>query len=412
MFPLKKLFLCTFTAISLFSFCGCQSPNLNIKAEEEITITPTSPSPTMTNTPTPTPTLTPTPTNIEYSAEYLWLHPLLTTTPTPTCTSTPTPVITKLTFSFAGDVTLGSDVINQNSTRNFYAVYDQVQDDAYFFANVLPYFSSDDLTLINLEGVLSSGGTRKDKTYAFRGDPSYVNILTLGSVEAVCLANNHSFDYGTESHYDTRNILTKANILYSYDDIVSYTTIKEKKIAFISIYAYRNGLDGSKKLLDTTIAKAKAENVDLIITSFHWGVERSTTITAEQQKLAYYAIDSGSNLVIGHHPHVLQPIEKYKDSYIVYSLGNFCFGGNTNPKDKDTIIFRQTFTFIDGILTPDNQVEVIPCSISSVTDRNNYQPTPQTGEEAKRIMEKLNGYCTAYDLKFIEQTDGVYIPEL
>ena len=394
MLPLKKLFFCTFTAITLFSFCGCQ-PSLNTKAEETITITPTQPSPTLTNTPTPTPTLTPTP----------------TITPSPTNTPTPTPIVTKLTFSFAGDVTLGSDLINQNSTHNFYAVYDQVQEDAYFFANVLPYFSTDDLTLVNLEGVLSSGGTRKDKTYAFRGEPSYVNILTLGSVEAVCLANNHSFDYGTESHYDTRNILTEANILYSYDDIVSYTIIKDKKIAFISIYAYRNGLDGSKKLLDTTIAKAKAENVDLIITSFHWGVERSTTITSEQQNLAYYAVDSGSNLVIGHHPHVLQPIEKYKDSYIVYSLGNFCFGGNTNPKDKDTIIFRQTFTFIDGVLTPDNQVEVIPCSISSVTDRNNYQPTPQTGEEAKRIMEKLNEYCTNYDLKFIEQTDGVYIPE-
>lgn len=406
MFPLKKLLFCTFTAIGLFSFCGCQSPNLNIKAEEESTITPIQPSPTITSTPTPTPTVTPTPI---HPAEYLWLHPLSTTTPTPTCT--PTPIVTKLTFSFAGDVTLGSDLINQNSVRNFYTVYDKVQDDAYFFANVLPYFSTDDLTLINLEGVLSSGGTRQDKTYAFRGDPSYVNILTLGCVEAVSLANNHSFDYGTQSHYDTREILTKANILYSYDDIVSYTTIKDKKVALISIYAYRNGLEGSKKLLDNTIAQAKAEKADLIITSFHWGVERSATITSDQQKLAYYAIDNGSNLVLGHHPHVLQPMERYKDSYIVYSLGNFCFGGNTNPKDKDTIIFRQTFTFIDGILTPDNQVEVIPCSVSSVTDHNNYQPTPQTGEEAKRIMEKLNGYCDAYDLRFIEQTDGVYIPE-
>ncbi len=373
-----------FTLISIFSFCSCQSPNSDSNIEITATATPFP-----TNTATPTPTLT----------------------PTPTVTPTPTPVVTNLTFSFAGDVTLGSDVINQNSTYNFYSVYNKVQDDAYFFANVLPYFSTDDLTLVNLEGTLSSGGTRKDKTYAFRGDPSYVNILTLGSVEAVSLANNHSSDYGTQSHNDTRDILTEANILYSYEDIVSYTTIKDKKIALISIYALRNGLAGSKKLLDTTITEAKSKEVDLIITSFHWGVERATTITEEQQKLAYYAIDHGSNLVIGHHPHVLQPIEKYKDSYIVYSLGNFCFGGNTNPKDKDTIIFRQTFTFIDDVFVPDNQIEIIPCSISSVTDRNNYQPTPQTGEEAKRIMEKLNGYCASYNLEFIQKIDNIYIPK-
>ena len=388
----SKIIFYFLTLISIFAFCSCQSPNSS--SHIEITAT-TTPLPTNTTTPTPTATATPTP----------------TLTPTPTVTPTPTPVVTNLTFSFAGDVTLGSDVINQNSSRNFYTVYDKVQNDAYFLANVLPYFSTDDLTLVNLEGVLSAGGTRKDKTYAFRGDPSYVNILTLGSVEAVSLANNHSSDYGTQSHNDTRDILTEANILYSYEDIVSYTTIKDKKIALISIYALRNGLAGSKKLLDTTIAEAKSKEVDLIITSFHWGVERATTITEEQQKLAHYAIDHGSNLVIGHHPHVLQPIEKYKDSYIVYSLGNFCFGGNTNPKDKDTIIFRQTFTFIDDVFVPDNQIEIIPCSISSVTDRNNYQPTPQTGEEAKRIMDKLNGYCDTYNLHFIEQTNGIYIPE-
>ena len=388
----SKIIFYFLTLISIFAFCSCQSPNSS--SHIEITAT-TTPLPTNTTTPTPTATATPTP----------------TLTPTPTVTPTPTPVVTNLTFSFAGDVTLGSDVINQNSSRNFYTVYDKVQNDAYFLANVLPYFSTDDLTLVNLEGVLSAGGTRKDKTYAFRGDPSYVNILTLGSVEAVSLANNHSSDYGTQSLHDTRDILTEANILYSYEDIVSYTTIKDKKIALISIYALRNGLAGSKKLLDTTIAEAKSKEVDLIITSFHWGVERATTITEEQQKLAYYAIDLGSNLVIGHHPHVLQPIEKYKDSYIVYSLGNFCFGGNTNPKDKDTIIFRQTFTFIDNVFVPDNQVEIIPCSVSSVTDRNNYQPTPQIGEEAKRIMDKLNGYCDTYNLHFIEQTDGIYIPE-
>ncbi len=396
MLQFKKLLSYAFIMVGFLSFASCQSPSPNSIPE---VIAPTTTTPSLTNTPTPTiaPTTTSTPT------------PTPTSTPTPT--PSPTPNVISLTLSFAGDVTLGSDLINQNSSRNFYKVYNKVQDDAYFLANVLPYFSTDDLTLVNLEGVLSSSGTRQDKKFAFRGDPSYVNILTLGSIEAVSLGNNHSFDYGKQSHQDTRDILTEANILYSYEDIVSYATIKDKKVALISIYAIRNGLDGSKKLLDTTIAEAKENNADLIITSFHWGTEGSHKITSDQQKLAYYAIDLGANLVIGHHPHVIQPIEKYKDSYIVYSLGNFCFGGNTNPADKDTIIFRQTFTFIDGVFVPDNQIEIIPCSVSSVTDRNNYQPTPQTGEEAKRIIKKLNNYCSSYDIQFKEQTDGIFIPE-
>jgi len=136
-------------------------------------------------------------------------------------------------------------------------MYDSVQDDSYFLSNVLPYFAEDDLTLVNLEGVLSTRGERLDKTFAFRGDPSYVNILTEGSVEAVCLANNHSHDYGQTSHEDTKEILKNAGIAYSCDDLIAYTTVKGIKIAMISIYYRPLGIDGSKALLDKTIAEAK-----------------------------------------------------------------------------------------------------------------------------------------------------------
>ena len=360
------------------------------------------PAATITSSPEAnTPTVAPTNTSV----------PTATNTPTPTVTPTPTPVITSLTFSFTGDVTLGSDLINQNSSRNFYKMYDKVQDDAYFFSNVHPYLAADDLTLVNLECVLSDRGERQDKTYAFRGDPSYVNILLEGSVEAVCLSNNHSRDYGQISHNDTREILEQAGILYSYENIISYTTINDVKIALISVYYFRNGLSGSKNLLDKTIAEAKEQNAALIITSFHWGTEGTSELTNEQTILAHYAIDSGSNLVIGHHPHVLQAIEQYNGAYIAYSLGNFCFGGNTNPKDKDTMIFQHTFTFTDSVLQPEeNSIRVIPCSLSSVTDRNDYRPTPQTGDEAERIMKKLNTYCSTYELSFEKESDGIYIP--
>ena len=292
-------------------------------------------------------------------------------------------------------------------------VYDKVQDDSYFFANVLPIFAEDDLTLVNLEGVLSARGERQDKTYAFRGAPSYVNILTQGSVEAVSMANNHSLDYGQISHDDTREILKDAGILYAYQDLVSYATVKDIKIAMIAVYVRPLGTDGAKTLLDKTVAEAKEQEADLIFTSFHWGTEGTSKITSEQKELAHYAIDSGADLVLGHHPHVLQPLECYNGSYIVYSLGNFCFGGNTNPKDKDTMIFQQAFTFVDGVLCPEETYTcVIPCSVSSVTEKNNYQPTPQTGEEAERIMKKLSGYCASFGISFEKETESRYIPRL
>lgn len=95
------------------------------------------------------------------------------------------------------------------------------------------------------------------------------------------------------------------------------------------------------------------------------------------------------DLVIGSHPHVIQGYEKYNGRYIVYSLGNFCFGGNPNSSDKDCMIFQQTFTVTGNDVATDDNINVIPCSISSVSNSNNYQPTPATGDEKTRIEAKI-----------------------
>ncbi|MGN1162085.1 MAG: CapA family protein, partial [Candidatus Fimenecus sp.] len=100
----------------------------------------------------------------------------------------------------------------------------------------------------------------------------------------------------------------------------------------------------------------------------------------------------GADLVIGHHPHVLQGVESYKGKMIAYSLGNFCFGGNQNPRDKDTMIFRQTFTVTGSGVASDENYEIIPCSISSTSGRNNYQPTPAEGSEKQRIIDKIQKF--------------------
>lgn len=377
----------------LFVACtGNSSPKASLPTNiPEITSEPTvTPSPTLT----PTPTCTPTP----------------TISPTPSPSPTPTPKLVELTFSYAGDVTLGSDLINQNSTRNFFVVYEREQNDSYFFANVLPYFQEDDITLVNLEGTLSDGGERKDKKYAFRGPTSYVNILTAGSIEAVSLGNNHSSDYGTESYSDTLLTLDNSHILHAKDSDVCYTTIKDTKVAMISIYYFPLGLDGSKALIESTIQEATEQGASLILISFHWGTEHSTKVNETQKALAHYAVDLGADVVIGHHPHVLQAVEKYNGKYIIYSLANFCFGGNTNPSDKDTMIFQQKFTLLEDEVLITDDVRIIPCSISSVTTPNNYQPTPQTGEEAARIMQRINDYSKDFGVQFESLSDDIYTP--
>ncbi len=119
------------------------------------------------------------------------------------------------------------------------------------------------------------------------------------------------------------------------------------KVGLTGIYELAEHLE-KKQQAKENIAALKEAGAELIIVNFHWGIEREYVPNDTQKTLAHLAVDEGADLVIGHHPHVLQGIEKYKGKYIAYSLGNFCFGGNSNPQDKDTMIFQQTFTIKNG----------------------------------------------------------------
>lgn len=317
---------------------------------------------------------------------------LCTVFPTNTPAASAAQKKTSVTISAAGDCTFGSDRITSSSV-NFYAVYRKADDPAYFFKKVQKYFAKDDLTLVNFEGTLTNRTTRADKKYAFRGSPGYVNILKKGSVEAVSFANNHCRDFGPGSYSDTMACFAKNGIAYSSYAKVSIFKVKGKKIGMISV----NGLEGSgyaKTLIHNGMKKLRKRKADLRIVSMHSGVEYQTTPNSAQKDIAHYAVNQGADLVLGHHPHILQGIEKYKGRYIVYSLGNFCFGGHSNPQDKDTIIFQQTFVF-QGNKQKQSQgkVKIIPCSLSSASGINNYQPTPVTGKKRVHVLNKLDKMC-------------------
>ena len=291
-----------------------------------------------------------------------------------------------LTVSVVGDCTLGTDE-NFDYDTSLNAYFENYGKE-YFFQNVKSIFEADDLTIANNEGTFTESYDREDKTFAFKAPASFAGIYSCSSVEAVNTANNHSHDYGEQSFQDTMDALDAEGIVHFGYDETAVMDVKGVKVGLIGIYELNDHLE-RKQQLEDNINKVKDEGAELVIVIFHWGSEKETVPDSNQTTLGRLAIDLGADLVCGHHPHVLQGVEEYKGKNIVYSLGNFCFGGNSSPSDMDTMIFQQTFTITNDGVQDDNVTNIIPCSISSASDYNNYQPTPAEGDEKTRIMEKI-----------------------
>lgn len=316
------------------------------------------------------------------------------TIPETTVPETTVPQPEEFILTFAGDCTLGTDRKYYGNSGTFVGMVGENY--AYPFENVRSYFENDDFSLVNLEGTFTDYKGAKDKEFAFRGPPAYAKILTLGGVEAVNLSNNHSYDYGQTGYDDTKAALEAEGIAYVEDlSTLLYTTDRGLKVGVFS-----GKYDVKTSKIKAGISKLLQEGAEIVIASFHWGVEGSYRPTQQQKNTARAAIDAGAHIVFGHHPHVLQPIEEYGGGVIFYSVGNFSFGGNKNPRDKDSVILQQTV-----IREPDGTVhmgtlERIPVRISSITSRNDYKPTPYEPdtEDYVRTLSKLDGSFTGKDL--------------
>ena len=319
--------------------------------------------------------------------------PTETIAPTAPPTEPPTeppvtePPIKYYTLSFAGDCTLGSAKKNWLHPDHFVQTIGENYD--YPFYNVREYFENDDFTIINLEGPLTddpSGGTVKE--FVFRGPTAYTQIMTGSSVEAVTLANNHAEDYGKAGYDATTKALGEAGLTYvEKNGTALYTT--ESGLT-IGLYAGAFDIDTADMKKD--IAKLRKDGAEIVICAFHWGQELAYYPNGTQVSVGRAAIDAGANIVYGHHPHVLQPIEEYNGGIIYYSLGNFSFGGNIYPGDYDSALIQQEILVSDGEVTLGETVTV-PVCISSSEGRNDYQPVPyeEGSEEYKRVLAKLDG---------------------
>lgn len=298
------------------------------------------------------------------------------------------PIETKtVTISAIGDCVLGSD-ISFSKENDFDAFYIVKQDLGYFFSKVRDVLGEDDLTIANMEGALTESNQRADKNYAFKGRPSYAQILSSGGVEAVNLANDHTWDYGEQGYQDTITNLENAGVSSFGFDQTLIKDVNGIKVGLVGISQVTDGDEAVGKV-EQLIDSVKEQGVNLVIVSFHWGSNGEYIPDDVQKTLAHAAIDHGADLVLGHNPHVLQGIETYSGKKIVYSLGSFCFGGDNDPDDRDTMIFRQTFTFENGQVILDENVNIIPCLLSSVDEYNSYQPVVAQGSEAERISQKI-----------------------
>lgn len=298
-------------------------------------------------------------------------------------------IASSITITAAGDLMLGS--WTQDVIENF--GYD------YPFQNIDTIFEDADIIFANLEAPFGSTGQVFPKTYSFQVRPDLINVLTAGKINLVSIANNHIMDFGIESLTETINLLKKnavwfagAGLNLSQAREPALFQVKEKRIAFL---AYSLTFPEEFWATDTSagtcfpfdtfvykdIKKIKAEN-DFVIVSCHWGEELRETPKDYQIELAHNLIDAGADIILGHHPHVVQGIELYKEKLIAYSLGNFIFG-SYSKKATESFILK-----INWDETGLQSCKIIPINVFN--EEIEFQPTPFSGEEKMIFLEKLN----------------------
>ncbi|MCM8711171.1 CapA family protein [Clostridium sp. SYSU_GA19001] len=312
--------------------------------------------------------------------------------------------LSEITLSSTGNSIIGWDskISYNGSLTQVLEKYDK--DYSYIYKNVADIFKEDDITTTNLETTFTNATLKTGKTPMFKAPPTYAKALNIGNIEAVNLSNNHTKDYLDKGFQDTKNALKTENINFFGEGEKWVTEVKGNKLGFLGYQAYTYDNAFMSKLKED-IASLKSENCTVII-NFHWGTEGASTPNNAQKNLAHYAIDNGADLIIGHHPNAIQGIEKYKGKIIAYSLGNFIYGNNKNFTDKDTFILQTNFKFENNKLKSYG-IKIIPCSISSVSNANDYCPTPLEGTKKTAFLTRLNKLSTNLDFKL--EDDFFYI---
>jgi poly-gamma-glutamate capsule biosynthesis protein CapA/YwtB (metallophosphatase superfamily) len=332
----------------------------------------------------------------------------MTSTTTTSTTEAPAPALT---------VAASGDVLGDRKVGSF---VDKNGGEA-VFAKVGPLLEAAQLAFVNLESPLSERGTPDPhKEYTFLGRPALADGLTSAGIDVVSLANNHAVDYGPAALLDTIRLLDELGVnhagagadaqaarapalLITPAGIVAVLAFTELIHPGFPATSDRPGInpvtpDRKRLLADISAAKKKA---DFVIVSFHWGTEYTGRANQDQRRLAHQAIDAGADLILGHHPHVIQGLELYKDRLIAYSMGDFVWDHNSR-ETGETFVLHVALT-ADGPPT----VDATPVYLDDATG----VPAPVTGREAETILNRLIRLSAELGLELTREEDrAIYAP--
>lgn len=313
--------------------------------------------------------------------------------PEPTPEPTPEPEPEYFVISMVGDCTPASSQHHKGTAYAFETIIGT--DYALPFAKTKEYFENDYLSIANLESTFTQSTESNGATFVFKSDAEYAQVFSQGSIEMVVLGNNHVQDFGSEGAEDTKAALDAAGVYYAADD--DWYIYQRDDGLKVGVYSK---LYPTVENVTTGIAELKDAGAELIVAALHWGIEGSYQVTSDQTAVGHAAVDAGALIVYGCHPHVLQRTEEYNGALILYSLGNWSFGGNTNPRDRDTAIAQVTvIRDIDGSISI-SEANYIPCELSSAQGYNDYQPHvyEKNSEGYDRVISKLDGSFSGPDL--------------
>ncbi|SHJ28239.1 poly-gamma-glutamate synthesis protein (capsule biosynthesis protein) [Geosporobacter subterraneus DSM 17957] len=287
----------------------------------------------------------------------------------------------------------------------------------YPYLKVEEYLKKGDITFANLESPLTSRDTAvlKDRALIFKGDIENGRSLKAAGFNILNLANNHTLDYGPEGLIDTLEVLEENGILPLGAGLNAqearqpvFVNIKGITVGFLGYsqfppegYLYFSDRPEVARINPDTISaeitRAK-ESCDFLVISFHWGKEYDVYPSEFQKSLARLAVDRGGDLILGHHPHVLQSMEKYQGKLIFYSLGNFVFDRQIQPGTDETIMLNVKLSKGQW-----QEADLIPARIIDC------QPIPVAGEDGEEILKRLQKYSEGYNSELIIRDGKGYI---
>jgi poly-gamma-glutamate synthesis protein (capsule biosynthesis protein) len=287
------------------------------------------------------------------------------------------------------------------------------------FHDVRGTLTSSDITLANLESPIAAGGQEfTEKKFRFRAEPAVAPALRDAGINLVTLANNHSMDFGGEALLETLQHLNNSGIAWvgAGENLtaarrMALYTIKGKRIAFLGYSLTRPteffaGRDrpgtapGYEKMVTADISGARRQ-ADYVIVSFHWGKEADIKVQAYQRSAAHKAIEAGADVIIGHHPHILQGIERYKNGIIFYSLGNFVFASKSTTADVSALI-RMTFD------KNRREAEILPLDV--LHRRVGFQPQLLSGKRGAAVIDKLQRLSEPFRTEILSNEGSYTIP--